>query len=1344
MSNHREYSIPGLTLATGEDSQKLIVIDHIKNAVFVESCGIVYRYSSEDETLLKLFNANEYYSNEEFTIVGMCYFQVTDTICLAVDKGDLLSLNASSPGEVECVGFVESGLQLMEPSPDEDELVLVTAQNTVITMTASFDPINETDLQQKEFGENRFITVGWGKKETQFHGSEGKAAALAKLPSQTVPETKLDKGPPQITWRGDGTLFAVSSVNEETNERFVRVFDRKGDLMYTSERIPGLEGVVSWRPSGNLMACTQRMPNKHVVCFLEKNGLRHGDFTLPFALDTVRVRQLLWNAESSILLVWCQVLEGVSPPWGLVAGQNTLLLWTVNNYHWYLKQRIDFRTELSPVAVKWDMDSGNSLHIICTGGKYINYQFSWRVDHSNGLNNNDGAFVGVIDGDSLLLTSFRHNVIPPPMCGTTLKLAAPALEVVFAPQHVPSSKELECRYLNTSSTEDSGFGEVVESLSSNPNNFCVLMSNGMFAAFSYVGGPRAPNPSHTLAGTYLIEWEGSENISNHCFHHWTWISRDTMLCSTTFENLSHLCIFEMDSQAAAEFGRMSLKKKIVLVNSVESIAAGVETNFAYIQLMDGKVLSYSIDADTLVEMFTFPHPVIKMVACRVDKDKNGGQEIILGLANHNRLYANTDLVMSNVTSYDVHSQFLLLTTSQQQLFCCPLKKASILSLSKSNAEIVSSGVSERKVERGSRLVVVVPDGNRVILQMPRGNLECIEPRALSLCQLAILLNSQLYFEAFDLARKQRINLNLFVDHNADLFLQNIDLFVKRITNPQWLCLFLAELQDEDCTTKMYKAHYPDVRTSLADKINTVCDAFLASVQKMNEEESAKLTLPILTALVLKSTPGGLESALSLIKTLKESEDKAEGSVPWTSALRHLLYLRDVNQLMDAALGMYDFNLVVLVASKSQKDPKEYLAFLNKLREMEPNYQRYSVDKHLRKWESALSHLIQCPDDHTDELFQFVLNQGLYKEALRALPKSDERFKMIASAYGDKLASQRLYKEAAVMYRRAGDFYNAMLSHQKALAWRHCIQDAASAEISDEEHSELLCDLANALQGACQFDQAAIIYQTYLQQPLDAVKALSLGHLWPEAQRIATTSQLNDSIETVVHPAALDYADTLSTQVKTAADQFNTHYSRLIELRKEKQLAQERLEAQDGDVDGYGESDLLSDTSSMTGSSLSSKGSSSLSSGSNRSSKNRRKQERKLLSLKKGSPHEELALMYALHQCISSSFALREEVNSLNCTLVDFGDDSIAEDLQNLLSKTLKAMESSFNKIWPPALSLGNNSQQAFGPNATSNMLASSISSMASNQLDMALLEPLYRFPPVVRPVKWELDMLKKT
>ncbi|KAJ1530829.1 hypothetical protein ONE63_005675 [Megalurothrips usitatus] len=1349
LSNHREYSIPGLQTTPGDDSSHLLVVDHLREAVFVHSDGNVYRFSVEDGTLTELFSAKKYYSEEVRppTIIGMCYFQVTDSLCLAVDKGELLSIPCSAPGEIECVGFVDAGLRLMEPSPDEDVLVLLTAQNTVITMTASFDPINEADLQQKDFGENQFITVGWGKKETQFHGSEGKAAALAKKPVQTLPLEKSDKGEPQITWRGDGALFAVNCNNLETGERFVRMFDRKGDLMYTSEPIPGLEGVVSWRPSGNLMACTQRLPNKHVVCFLEKNGLRHGDFTLPFPLDTVRVRQLIWNADSTILLAWCQVMEGVSSLAGLVPSQSTLLFWSVNNYHWYLKQRIDLDLDHSPVALRWDLDSGNCLHIICSGAKYMKYDFSWRVDHSNGMSHSDGAFVGVIDGDSLLMTSFRNSVIPPPMCGTTLKLPAPALEVVFAPQRVPAltAKEVEGRYLNTSSTEDSGFGDIVESLSSNPNNFCVMLSNGHFAAFSHVGGPRNPNPSHISVGYYQLEWGTDEQvISTRCLHHWTWISRDTMLCSATVGSISKLCVFDMDSVGSADNGRIIHRKTVELSGNVLSITQGTDANNALIQLIEGKVLCYSLESGLLSDLFTFPHPVLKMVACQVDKGNGGQQDTVLGLSSHNRLYADTDIIMSNVTSVEMHSQFLLLTNSQQQLFCCPLKKASLLSLSKTTGENESFGVVERKVERGARLVVVVPDGNRVILQMPRGNLECVEPRALSLSQMATLMNSQSYYEAFDLARKQRINLNLFVDHDASFFLTNIDTFVRRVSNPQWLCLFLAELHDDDCTKSMYKSHYSESRPiSLQDKVNSVCEAVLEAVKRMPEKDAAKLTLPVLTALVLKRSSGGLEDALSLVKTLKESEEKSENAVHWTIALRHLLYLKDVNQLMDAALGMYDFNLVVLVASKSQKDPKEYLAFLNKLRQMEINYQRYNIDKHLRKWESALLHLIKCPDNHEDELLQFVMNQGLYREALAALPKNNERFRMIASAYADKLASQRLYKEAAVMYRRANDFHNALISHQKALAWINCIQDANSAGFSDEEQNVLLVELATALYDVGQFEETATIYETYLHQPLDAVKALCCGHFWSEAQRVANLHNLNT--ETVIRPRAVEYAETLSSQIKTLSEQFETHKARLCEVRREKQVARERQEALDGEADGYGESDLLSDTSSMTGSSLSSKASSGHSSGSNRSSKNRRKQERKVLSLKKGSPHEELALMYALHQSITSAFSQRDEVHSLNNALVEFGDDHIARDLQTSLSIILKSMETSFNNIWPTSLAPGNlqPSVQSFGPNATSNMLASSMSCAMTNQPDMNLLEPTYRFPPVIRPVKWELDLLKR-
>lgn len=54
----------------------------------------------------------------------------------------------------------------------------------------------------------QFINVGWGKKETQFHGSEGKVAAIKK---EEATQTALpwDDRKTRIVWRGDGQFFGV-------------------------------------------------------------------------------------------------------------------------------------------------------------------------------------------------------------------------------------------------------------------------------------------------------------------------------------------------------------------------------------------------------------------------------------------------------------------------------------------------------------------------------------------------------------------------------------------------------------------------------------------------------------------------------------------------------------------------------------------------------------------------------------------------------------------------------------------------------------------------------------------------------------------------------------------------------------------------------------------------------------------------------------------------------------------------------------------------------------------------------------------------------------------------------
>ena len=65
------------------------------------------------------------------------------------------------------------------------------------------------------------INVGWGAKQTQFHGSLGKAAATSSISPTAVGASPDDDGHVRVSWRGDGAYFTVS-VLEGANEVGVR------------------------------------------------------------------------------------------------------------------------------------------------------------------------------------------------------------------------------------------------------------------------------------------------------------------------------------------------------------------------------------------------------------------------------------------------------------------------------------------------------------------------------------------------------------------------------------------------------------------------------------------------------------------------------------------------------------------------------------------------------------------------------------------------------------------------------------------------------------------------------------------------------------------------------------------------------------------------------------------------------------------------------------------------------------------------------------------------------------------------------------------------------------------
>ncbi|KAK8774307.1 hypothetical protein V5799_011159 [Amblyomma americanum] len=99
----------------------------------------------------------------------------------------------------------------------------------------------------------------------------------------------------------------------------------------------------------------------------------------------------------------------------------------------------------------------------------------------------------------------------------------------------------------------------------------------------------------------------------------------------------------------------------------------------------------------------------------------------------------------------------------------------------------------RELESGSLLVTSVPVNGRVVLQLPRGNLETISPRALVLDRVCDHLDRREYGDAFLLMKVNRIDLNLLCDHDPSAFLSNLSEFAKQVKEPADLNLFLTAL-----------------------------------------------------------------------------------------------------------------------------------------------------------------------------------------------------------------------------------------------------------------------------------------------------------------------------------------------------------------------------------------------------------------------------------------------------------------------------------------------------------------------------------------------------------------------
>ncbi|KAJ3362869.1 hypothetical protein GGF32_005270 [Allomyces javanicus] len=1225
-------SLPGTALAVAHDAASHRAFAAMDAAGFLEVIEI-----AENGDLSPVGALDQVPDGK---LTSFTYLAEDDVLVLSFASGELVRLSAD--GTPSPVGTVDGGVLAMAWAPDEELVVLVTGLGRYMVMTKDFDALHEAPIETDAHGEQVPVSVGWGRKETQFHGSAGKQAALAKGPS-TARQSPDDDQAPRITWTGDGAQFAISSVDAAAAaKRTIRVYARDGALQSTSELVDQLEHVLAWRPVGNLIASSQRLPNKHQIVFFEPNGLRHGEFALrptcPAAKEGhLTLRELAWNMDSTVLLVWAEH-SGVPHP------HHTLQLWTMNNYHWYLKQCIEL-----PVvtAASWDAASPLTLHVT-TNDAYLHYEWAWEVLRSPVAHVEHAASVAVIDGSAVLHTPFKIMNVPPPYSASRLTVDWPVKSVAFCqhPDHLERVALL------------SGW------------NGCHL---------------EIFDPKTARANAFQQTGSVDVDLDNAHLRQLHFIDAHTLLA------LAYDPVANVDKIVRIELDPTTLTATQVSETLLDFACYRLCTGrgHVFLETVDGTVYAAHFDGNAdeyrLDRFVDFLTPCAWMAVVASDTDEIDMQ--VVGLTNRSKLYAGDTTLSVECQSFLVHAQFLIFTTLSHTAHFVPIRAVLDGKL--------PPNVETRAVERGAQIVTAHPFGTGLVLQMPRGNLETIHPRPLVLRTLAADVAAGAWRAAFVKCRQHRIEFNVLVDLDLPRFMQAVPDVIRQLESVEYLNLLLSSLKRDDIVETTYTALESAARPKQSDsdkagKVNRICDAVRSELEGDAARYPLATWISSIVTTHVKKTPPHVEEALTLIKQLSVTHaDVAD------KALKYTIFLVNVDTLYNVALGMYDFALVLMVAQRSQKDPREYLAFLGELKQLPDAYRKYRIDTHLERFPRAFAHLLDAGDAYFAEAIAFMQRHGLYAQAIKyysTRPDCDDQRRYVLGLYGQHLRDAGEYADAGITFELGGHYEKAREAYLKAGLWRSVflVVEKAAAENGDEiDRARLAYDVVAVLHDRTEHRDAAQVLLEYAGDIEGAMNEFVMGQAWDEATRTAQLHNRADLIETHIRPGVEEASRTMLSHLAEFRTDLDQRVHRLVECRQEKAAKLAALESAEYDP-ALNNVDLMSDTTSMmstftglTLATMTASVTSSRASGRSKTGKQKRKAERKRHAGKKGSIFEEEYLIDSARRIMDRAIDARRDVHALLVAQVRFGFLDAAQVVQAAYADLLAHFRAQFETLFMP-------------------------------------------------------------
>jgi hypothetical protein len=179
-------------------------------------------------------------SNDWFDV---SYVGMTGCIVCMSHAGLIMSIEDQEPDKIELVGVIDGGIATARWSGDQNSLVIVTNNNSLMCMSSAWELLYEVPTT-----ENR-------------------------LPSSLS----------SLSWRGNSDAFALVATDAADSTTCIRLYNREMELTSVGRNIAegagsvmkGVGSVCSYAPNGSYVALAQMKGKKQQVAFLERNGYRY-------------------------------------------------------------------------------------------------------------------------------------------------------------------------------------------------------------------------------------------------------------------------------------------------------------------------------------------------------------------------------------------------------------------------------------------------------------------------------------------------------------------------------------------------------------------------------------------------------------------------------------------------------------------------------------------------------------------------------------------------------------------------------------------------------------------------------------------------------------------------------------------------------------------------------------------------------------------------------------------------------------------------------------------------------------------------------------------------------------